>query len=84
MMITPTVTEIPRTFTAIGRDTFLDGARDAGAGSPSRAWPRPAGARTRPAAPAPADIAGGVARLPVAALSAAGAGAPSQTFPRAA
>jgi hypothetical protein len=28
-MITPTVTEIPRSFSAVGHDTFIDGARDA-------------------------------------------------------
>lgn len=77
-MITPTVTEIPRTLNAVGRDTFID---DAAAVPHGRSWSRPTAARTRSVAPAQADS---VRHLPVAARSAASTGARTMTFTRAA
>ena len=53
-MLTPFVTEIPRTLNAVAHDTFIDGAGDSGPRRPARS--RPTATTTR--APAQADIAG--------------------------
>jgi hypothetical protein len=70
-MLTPTVTEIPRTLSAVGRDTFIDGADPV---PHSRPRSRPA-ARTLRVAQAPS-----MGHLP----RAAGPAASAMTFPRAA
>jgi hypothetical protein len=70
-MITPIVTEIPRTLTAVGRDTFIDGADPV---PHSRPRSRPAAGTLR-VAQAPS-----MGRLPPP----AGRAASAMTFPRAA
>ena len=52
-MITPTVTEIPRTMSSVGRDTFMFGAEAAMPSSEAAPWP----AKRRSLAPAQPHIA---------------------------
>jgi hypothetical protein len=68
-MLTPIVTEIPRTLNAVAHDTFIDEAREVMPHSRERS--RHATTRTR--VPAQADVGGAVTQLPVAAAPAAGA-----------
>jgi hypothetical protein len=78
-MLTPIVTEIPRTLNAVAHDTFIDEARDVVARVPTRS--RRAAASTRPAQP---DDAGAVTHLAVAAAPVAIAGPRSTALTRAA
>ena len=80
MMLTPIVTEIPRTLNAVAQDTFIDEAREVMPHSRERSRR----ATTRTSVPAQADVAGAVTDLAVAAAPAACAGARSMALTRAA
>jgi len=79
-MLTPVVTEIPRTLNAVAHDTFIDGAGDSRPRRPERSRP----AATTMRAPAQADVAGRVRQPAVEAAPVAGAGTVFRALTRAA